>query len=202
MTTPAPRRPAVFLDRDGTMIHDVGYLSRREDVTWYPWTIEAMRLLRRAEFELVVVTNQGGIGLGFCTEAFVRSLHDEFDRALAAAGADVAAWMFCPHHPRARIEALRVPCECRKPGPGMIREAAQRLAIDVSRSYVIGDKAIDLALAQAVGAQGILVKTGYGRAEAGRHDGRVPGAVFVAETLMEATAWILEQQAAAGEQRT
>ncbi len=197
MTPTAPRRPAVFLDRDGTMIHDVGYLSRREDVVWYPWTIEAMRLLNRAGFELVVVTNQGGIGLGFCTEAFVRELHDELDAALRAGGATVAAWLFCPHHPRARIEALRVDCECRKPNPGMIREAEQALSLDLATSYVIGDKAIDLGLATAVGARGILVKTGYGQAEVARSGGAVPGAVHVAETLMDATSWILEQQAAA-----
>jgi D-glycero-D-manno-heptose 1,7-bisphosphate phosphatase len=188
-------RPAVFLDRDGTMIHDVGYLSRREDVTWYPWTIDAIRLLNRAGFEVLVVTNQGGVGLGYYTEDFVRELHDDLNAEVTRAGGAIAGWFYCPHHPRARIDALRRDCECRKPRPGMIHKALQTHDIDLSRSYVIGDKAIDLGLARAAGAQGILVRTGYGQAEAGRHDGAVPDAVFVAETLMDATAWILEQHA-------
>ena len=187
--------PAVFLDRDGTMIHDVGYLSRREDVTWYPWAIDAIRLLNRAGFLVIVVTNQGGIGLGFYTEDFVRALHAELGAQVAAAGGRVDEWFYCPHHPLARVDALRVDCDCRKPRPGMIRQAASAFDIDLPASYVIGDKASDLGLGRAVGAQGILVRTGYGEAEAGRHAGTVADAVFVAHTMMDATSWILEQQA-------
>jgi D-glycero-D-manno-heptose 1,7-bisphosphate phosphatase len=187
--------PAVFLDRDGTMIHDVGYLSRREDVTWYPWAIDAIRLLNRAGFLVIVVTNQGGIGLGFYTEDFVRALHVELGAQVAAAGGRVDEWLYCPHHPLARIDALRVDCDCRKPRPGMIRQATDAFAIDLASSYVIGDKASDLGLARAAGTQGILVRTGYGQAEAGRHVGAVPDAVFVADTMMDATSWILEQRA-------
>jgi len=186
--------PAVFLDRDGTMIHDVGYLSRREDVTWYPWAIDAIRLLNRAGFLVIVVTNQGGIGLGFYTEDFVRALHAELGAQVAAAGGRVDEWFYCPHHPLARVDALRVDCDCRKPRPGMIRQAASAFDIDLPASYVIGDKASDLGLARAVGAQGILVRTGYGEAEAGRHAGTVADAVFVAHTMMDATSWILEQR--------
>jgi D-glycero-D-manno-heptose 1,7-bisphosphate phosphatase len=187
--------PAVFLDRDGTIIHDVGYLSRREDVTWYPWAIDAIRLLNRAGFLVIVVTNQGGIGLGFYSEDFVRALHTELGAQVAAAGGRVDDWFYCPHHPLARIDALRVDCDCRKPRPGMIRQATDAFDIDLPHSFVIGDKASDLALARAVGAQGILVRTGYGQAEAGRHVGVVPDAVFVADTMMDATSWILERRA-------
>jgi D-glycero-D-manno-heptose 1,7-bisphosphate phosphatase len=186
--------PAVFLDRDGTMIHDVGYLSRREDVTWFPWTIESIRLLNRAGFLVIVVTNQGGIGLGFYTEEFLRGVHAELGAEVEAGGGRVDGWFYCPHHPLARIDALRRDCDCRKPRPGMIHQATQQFAIDLPRSYVIGDKAADLGLARAVGAHGILVRTGYGAAEAGRHPGDVPGAAFVAHTLADATAWILEQR--------
>ena len=186
--------PAVFLDRDGTMIHDVGYLSRREDVTWYPWAIDAIRLLNRAGFLVIVVTNQGGIGLGFYTEDFVRTLHAELGAQVAAAGGRVDEWFYCPHHPLARVDALRVDCDCRKPRPGMIRQAASAFDIDLPASYVIGDKASDLGLARAVGAQGILVRTGYGEAEAGRHAGAVADAAFVAHTMIDATSWILEQR--------
>lgn len=192
------RRPAAFLDRDGTMIHDVGYLSRREDVHWFPYTIDAIRLLNRAGFLVIVVTNQGGIGLGFYSEQFVRDTHAELDAYVAQAGGRVDGWFYCPHHPLARDERLRVDCDCRKPRPGMIQQATRQFAIDLERSYVIGDKSGDLGLARAVGARGILVCTGYGAAEAGRlHDAPPddPRPATVAETLIDATAWILEEQA-------
>lgn len=184
-------KPAVFLDRDGTMIRDVGYLSRREDVTWYPWTIEAVRLLGRAGFTVCVTTNQGGIGLGFYDEAFLRSLHEDMSATLAQAGANVDGWYYCPHHPDAIIDSLRVDCDCRKPRPGMIRQAAQEHPIDLSQSFVIGDKIADVGLATAVGARAVLVRTGYGAAEVKRHSGNVPGTSHVAETLLEAVSWIL-----------
>jgi D-glycero-D-manno-heptose 1,7-bisphosphate phosphatase len=184
-------RPAVFLDRDGTMIHDVGYLSRIEDVQWFPWTIDAVRLLNRAGFLVCVVSNQGGIGLGLCPEAKVYQIHAAMEADLRAAEASVDGWYFCPHHPRAVLPALRVDCLCRKPRPGLVRAAQQAHAIDLAASFVIGDKAIDMGLAGAVGAVGILVRTGYGAGELARLDGRIPGAAHVCANLMEATSWIL-----------
>jgi D-glycero-D-manno-heptose 1,7-bisphosphate phosphatase len=186
-------QPAVFLDRDGTMVRDVGYLSRREDLQWLPYTIDAIRLLNRAGFLVFVITNQGGIALGFCTEAFVRQTHDEMSAFIAAAGGRVDGWFFCPHHPLARDRSLRVECECRKPKTGMIRQASEQFAIDLARSFVVGDKIADVDLAAGIGARGILVRTGYGEAEVKRHSGNVPGAAYVAAELMDATTWILLQ---------
>jgi D-glycero-D-manno-heptose 1,7-bisphosphate phosphatase len=184
----------VFLDRDGTMIHDVGYLSRVEDVQWFPWSIDAIRLLNRAGFLVCVTTNQGGIGLGFYDEALLQSVHRTMAAALETAGGRVDGWYFCPHHPLAKDEALRSECDCRKPQPGMIRQAAQDFAIDLAQSFVVGDKIADIGLAANAGARGILVKTGYGQAELSRHGGVVPGAAFVADTLMEAVSWILRER--------
>ena len=184
-------RPAVFLDRDGTMIQDVGYLSRREDVHWYPWTIDAIRLLNRAGFVVCVTTNQGGIGLGFYDEGFVRDLHREMSTTVSASGGTIDGWYYCPHYPSAVIERLRVECDCRKPQPGMIRQAASEFPIDLARSYVVGDKAADVGMAVAVGAKAVLVKTGYGQSELKRHEGTVPGVAHVAETLLEAASWVL-----------
>jgi D-glycero-D-manno-heptose 1,7-bisphosphate phosphatase len=184
-------QPAVFLDRDGTMVRDVGYLSRREDLHWLPYTIDAIRLLNRAGFLVFVITNQGGIALGFCTEAFVRETHDEMSAFIAAAGGRVDGWFFCPHHPLARDRGVRVECECRKPKTGMIRQASEQFAIDLARSFVVGDKIADVDLAAGIGARGILVRTGYGEAEVKRHNGDVPGAAYVAAELMDATTWIL-----------
>jgi D-glycero-D-manno-heptose 1,7-bisphosphate phosphatase len=186
-------RPAVFLDRDGTMIHEVGYLSRLDDLRWFPWTSEAIRLLNRAGFVVCVTTNQGGIGLGFFTDAFVGELHERMTETLAAGGARVDGWFYCPHHPSAVIEALRVDCDCRKPRPGMIHQAVDRLGVDPSASFVIGDKLIDVGLAVSAGARGILVKTGYGDEVANAHGGDVPGAAYVASDLMAAVAWILDE---------
>jgi D-glycero-D-manno-heptose 1,7-bisphosphate phosphatase len=186
-------RPAVFLDRDGTMVHDVGYLSRLDDLRWFPWTIEAVRLLNRAGFLVCVTTNQGGVGLGYYPETFVQRVHDVMTSTLAAAGARVDGWFYCPHHPQARSAELRRDCECRKPKTGLITQAAARFDIDLRASFVVGDKDKDVELATNAGARGILVRTGYGQAELERRHNEMPGAAFIAADLMEATTWILEQ---------
>jgi len=191
------KSPAVFLDRDGTMVHDTGYLSRLEELRWYPYTIDAIRLLNRAGFLVFVTTNQGGVGLGFYPESFVLQVHEIMHEALAAGGAHVHGWFYCPHHPRATIEALRLDCDCRKPNTGMIRQAQAKFDIDISRSFVVGDKITDLGLAYAAGAQGVLVRTGHGEAEIARLGSDIPGAALIADNLMEATAWMLDQTVAA-----
>jgi D-glycero-D-manno-heptose 1,7-bisphosphate phosphatase len=188
-------RAAVFLDRDGTMIHDVGYLNRVEDLRWYASTIDAVRLLNRAGFLVFVTTNQAGIGLGLLDDAILERLHGEMTRVLDAEGARVDGWFHCPHHPRAVVETLRVECGCRKPQPGMVHQAQARFAIDLQRSFVVGDKMADVGLAASVGARGVLVRTGYGDDVVRQQGGTVPEAAFVAANLMEATSWILAGQA-------
>ncbi len=185
-------RPAVFLDRDGTMVRDVGYLSRLDDLYWFPYTVDAIRLLNRAGFLIFVTTNQGGIGLGFYSEEFVQKAHAEMDAFIAAGGGRVDGWFYCPHHPRAIFDALRVTCTCRKPEPGMVRQAQERFPIDLDRSFVVGDKAGDLGLARSIGARGVLVRTGHGEAELARL-GPAAADAHVSTDLMEATSWILEQ---------
>jgi D-glycero-D-manno-heptose 1,7-bisphosphate phosphatase len=179
----------VFLDRDGTMIHEVGYLSRLEDIAWYPGSIEAIRLFNRAGYRVVVITNQGGIGLGLFDEAFVREVHARLDVDLASGGARVDAWQWCPHHPRAVTDALRGPCACRKPGRGMIDAACAQHSIDLARSWVVGDRDVDLGVAAAVGARGVLVRTGHGARDAA-DDAAGAGQPCVRD-LMEAAAHIL-----------
>ncbi len=186
-------RRAVFLDRDGTMIDEVGYLDRREDVQWFPWTMDAIRLLNRAGYLVCVVTNQGGIGLGLFDEPFVHALHASLDRTLEASGAVVDGWFLCPHHPRAVAVAMRGPCACRKPGRGMIDAACARWDIDLAGSWVVGDRDIDVMMAAAVGARGILVQTGHGERDVRRPDAGVPAGTPVAMNLMEATVLILSE---------
>jgi histidinol-phosphate phosphatase family protein len=187
------RRPAVFLDRDGTMIREVQFLRRPEDLVWLPATVEAIRLLNRAGFVVCVTTNQSGVGRGLYTEADVQVLHDLMTSTLEAAGARVDAWFYCPHHPDATVTALRQVCECRKPRPGMIRRAAERFPLDLDRSFVIGDRLTDVGLAASVGARGVLVRTGYGEHTIAEQAGAASGAALIAADLMEATAWLLRQ---------
>ena len=186
-------RPAVFLDRDGTMIHDIGYLSRIDQVRWFGSTVDAIRLLNRVGFLVSVTTNQSGIGRGRYTEDDLRDIHAHMHAYLEAAGARVDGWFYCPHHPEAEVPEYRAVCECRKPRPGMIHQAAARFPIDLARSFVIGDKLLDVGLAAEVGARGILVRTGHGEETVAAHAGVVPSAAHVAGTLMEATAWLLAE---------
>jgi D-glycero-D-manno-heptose 1,7-bisphosphate phosphatase len=186
-------RRAVFLDRDGTMIHEAGYLGRVEDVRWFPWTCDAIRLLNRAGFLVCVTTNQGGIGLGLYTEALMREVHAHMSATLDASGARVDGWFYCPHHPSAIVEALRLECDCRKPRAGMIEQAVERFGIDRRQSFVIGDKLADVGLAANAGARGVLVRTGYGEDVVRAYPAGVPGAAHVADDLMAATSWVLAE---------
>lgn len=187
------RAPAVFLDRDGTLIEEAGYLDSLDRMHLFPWTVDALRLLARAGYRRVVVTNQGGIALGLFDEAFVQRTHEALTSRLEEAGAAIDAYYHCPHHPDGRGEVLRRACACRKPGPAMIEQAAVDLDIDLPRSYAIGDRWSDVQLASAAGLRGgILLRTGHGRrAEQRPVEGVV--AAHVADDLIGAVSWILRQ---------
>jgi D-glycero-D-manno-heptose 1,7-bisphosphate phosphatase len=186
-------RPAVFLDRDGTMIHETGYLSRLQDVHWYPGTMDGIRLLNRAGYLVCVVTNQGGIGLGLFDEAFVRMVHASMDAEIVASGGVIAGWYFCPHHPNAAIEALKTPCDCRKPGRAMIDAACRDHGIDLARSWIIGDRDVDVRMAHAVGARGVLVTSGHGARDLERMGRALPEGTIVTADLPEAVAEVLSR---------
>jgi D-glycero-D-manno-heptose 1,7-bisphosphate phosphatase len=191
---PAARgQRTVFLDRDGTMIHETGYLSRLEDVRWFPGAMDAIRLLKRAGYLVCVVTNQGGIGLGLFDDAFVRSVHAAMQLELVASGAAVDGWYYCPHHPNAVSEALRTPCGCRKPGRAMIDAACRDHEIDLARSWVIGDRDVDVRMAHAVGARGVLVTSGHGARDLARLGRALPEGTLVVADLTEAVAEVLTQ---------
>ncbi len=185
-------RPAVFLDRDGTINEDVGHLDRLERLTLFPFSIDAVRLLNLAGFPVVVVTNQGGVAAGLVDETFVHDVHEVLRRRFEDGGATIERFYHCPHDPRAAVEAYRRDCDCRKPEPGMIRQAAADLGLDPTRSYVVGDKWSDIALARNVGATGILVRTGYGATQAERPDR--PRDAIVTADLMAATVRILDHR--------
>jgi D-glycero-D-manno-heptose 1,7-bisphosphate phosphatase len=186
-------RGAVFLDRDGTLTEEVGYVNHIDRVWLFPWTAEAIRRLNQAEIPVIVVTNQSGVGQGYFPEKLVGEAHRKISDELAAQGARVDAFFYCPHHPSARIEAYRMDCRCRKPAPGMVEEAMRRFPIDPRASCVVGDSGRDMQLGFAIGARTVLVRTGYGKGnyEYQRHTWpRLPD--LVAENLLEAVEWILD----------
>ena len=183
-------KPAVFLDRDGTLIEDVGYLDSLSRVAFYPWTVDAIRMLNRAGLPVVVVTNQSGVARGMFDVALVGETHRAIDARLAAGGARVDAYYYCPHHPDGPVAAYARSCDCRKPGRGMIDKATADLGLDPAQSFVVGDTWTDVQLGRTVGARSILVRTGKGL-EQERAPVRGAGADAVVDNLAAAVSWIL-----------
>lgn len=147
------KTPAVFLDRDGTLIEEVNYLSRVEDLRLFPFTGEAVKLLKESGFLVIVITNQSGIGRGIYTEASMHSIHAQMQAELAGA---IDGFYFCPHLPCDG-------CSCRKPNPGMIDAARVDFEIDMANSWIVGDKKIDVETGHRAGLRNALVLTGYGQ---------------------------------------
>jgi D-glycero-D-manno-heptose 1,7-bisphosphate phosphatase len=190
LSEPQPSRRAVFLDRDGTVLEEAGYIDRLERIVFFPYSIDTVRLLNRGGFAVVIITNQSGVGRGMYEEAFVWRSHEVVDAQMKTGGARIDGFYYCPHHPAAEVEQYRRDCDCRKPGPGMLRQAASDLDLDLSRSFTVGDKWSDIGAGTAAGAKGILVRTGYGRSsEASPPPSAAPAAIL--DNLVAAAAWIL-----------
>ncbi len=176
---------AVFMDRDGTVNREVGHVDRLEKFELLSGTAEAIQRLNARGFKAVVVTNQSGVARGYFTEDFIQGLHRQLEAHLARHGARLDGIYYCPHSPEAD-------CGCRKPVPGMLLKAAAELDIDLGRSYVVGDKQVDVELAHRVGASGILVLTGYAGQEPGRDPAHPPVRPdYVARDLLDAVDWVL-----------
>ncbi len=154
----AALRRAVFLDRDGTLIREVGYLRRVEDIAVLPGVAEALRRLGEAGFLRLVVTNQSGVARGYVSREFVDRVNETVRGLLRLEGGDVEGFYVCPHHPEYGSR-----CSCRKPGVALVLRAAEEWGIDLPASWVVGDKAEDMELARRAGCRSALVRTGYGR---------------------------------------
>ncbi|HEX2638447.1 MAG TPA: HAD family hydrolase [Gemmatimonadales bacterium] len=161
-------RPAVFLDRDGTLIEDRHYLRDPAGVQLLPGVAAAVRKLNAAGRAVVVVTNQSGIARGLLSEADYAATADRLDELLAQEGAHLDARYHCPHHPE-----LSGRCSCRKPGPLLYRQAAATLGLDLGRSWWLGDRVRDIAAAGALGGRGLLLLTGAGANESRRPEARL-----------------------------
>ncbi len=167
---------AIFIDRDGTLNEEVGYLRRLDDLRLCAGAAAAVRRINQAGWLAIVLTNQSGVARGLFPESFLAEVHGELQRQLAVEGAQVDAFYYCPHLAAGVGEResggageassrYRIECDCRKPKPGLIERAAADFEIEVARSFVIGDRYRDVEMAHAAGTQGVLVLTGYGREE-------------------------------------
>lgn len=155
MPTDHSKRPTVFLDRDGVLNVDRGYVYKPDQLEWIAGAAEAVRLLNEAGYLVLVVTNQSGIARGYYDEAAMHRLHAHMQDSLRTQGAHVDAFYYCPHHPEGSVKELAVRCHCRKPEPGMLQQAAREWPIDLGRSFLIGDKDADIAAAAAFHIRGI-----------------------------------------------
>ncbi|HEX8633878.1 MAG TPA: HAD family hydrolase [Pyrinomonadaceae bacterium] len=188
------RRRAVFIDRDGTISEEVGYVNHPSRYRVFPYAAEAVKLLNEAGWLAVLITNQAGVARGYFTEDVIGAVHTLLAGELERGGARLDAVYYCPHHPSVGEPPYRFDCDCRKPRPGLIRRAAADLDIDIARSWMIGDRYSDTELARNAGARAALVLSGYGRGEweyqrgAWRHQPDL-----VAENLLEAVRTITKE---------
>jgi histidinol-phosphate phosphatase family protein len=179
------KKAAVFLDRDGTINPDPGYLSDPDDFELFPRTGEGMRALAESGFTLVVISNQSGVARGLIKPAQLDEIHERMKAKLREEGVELAGIYYCPHHPDER-------CSCRKPSPQLVYDAAGRLNLDLASSYFVGDMMSDIKTGKEAGLRTVLVVTGEGRKSVEK--AKKMGVDYVAEDLLDAARWIVADQ--------
>lgn len=193
--SPRPIRLAVFLDRDGTVAEEVGYVNHVSRIRLLPGSAEAIRRIRRHGFLAIVVTNQSGVARDYFEESLVLQANDRLQELLREEGTALDAIYYCPHHPREGVPPYRCECDCRKPRPGMLLRAAREYAIDLSRSYMVGDGIVDVGAANAAGTRSVLVLTGYGRGHVEHRRSRwIVEPDHIVADLPAAVDWILDRE--------
>jgi D,D-heptose 1,7-bisphosphate phosphatase len=207
------RQAAVFLDRDGTINEEVGYLDRLEKLKLIPGAAEAVRLINASGMKAVVVTNQSGVARGIFDEVVVGAVHARLRELLLMEGGFLDGIYFCPHHPTEGRGQYLLSCDCRKPAPGLLLQAASELNLDPASSYMVGDTLKDIEAGARVGARGVLVRTGYGAESAAALGTReepmrkIPGGiarpgeeavivrpVHIAGDILAAVRWLLKDR--------
>jgi D-glycero-D-manno-heptose 1,7-bisphosphate phosphatase len=186
-------KPAVFMDRDGTINEQMGYINHISRFVMLKGVPDAIRLLNTHGFLSVVVSNQSGVARGYFPVELVHETNKYMEERLAGKHAFIDAVYFCPHHPKGTVARYSIDCNCRKPRPGLVERACRQFDIDMKRSFVIGDRSTDMELAHRCGLKGVLVKTGYGRGEMEYiipHSPYKP--IYIAEDLLDAVKWILQ----------
>ncbi|GAB7140072.1 D-glycero-beta-D-manno-heptose 1,7-bisphosphate 7-phosphatase [Deferribacterales bacterium RsTz2092] len=188
------KKPVVFIDRDGTINVDGGYINHADNFILYPFAAQAIRMLNTHGYLAVVVTNQSGIAKGFYTEEVMHELHGEMKTRLARGGARVDAIYYCPHDPDAKIEQYRMVCRCRKPDTGMLEQAIAELPIDTTRMTMVGDKYGDIQTGFKMNCRTIMLNTGYGAGEYRlKSSGWARQPDYRAENLLEAIGIVLNK---------
>jgi D-glycero-D-manno-heptose 1,7-bisphosphate phosphatase len=185
---------AVFLDRDGTINEEVGYLTDLDMLRLIPGAGAAIKRLNQSGFKVVVVTNQAGVARGYFTESLVKETHSRLNQMLQETGARLDGIYYCPHHPTAGNSPYTMECDCRKPGTGLIERAARDNSIDIKNSYVIGDKWSDVELGQRAGSRTVLVRSGFAPDDPGNtRSSHITDPDFTAHDLSEAVDWIINR---------
>ena len=188
------KRPAVFIDRDGTINEQMGYVNHISRFVLLPGTAEGIRLLNRHQYLAIIVSNQSGVARGYFPMELIDRVHAHMKDLLAKEGANIDGIFFCPHYPRGIVPEYSVECDCRKPRTGLVQKACEEFDIDMKNSYVIGDRCSDIELAERSNLQGIMVKTGYGL---GDIEYVLPQKPFkpmhIARDFLHAVRWIIEQ---------
>ncbi|MBE9572576.1 MAG: HAD family hydrolase [Proteobacteria bacterium] len=188
------KRPAVFIDRDGTINEQMGYINHISRFVLLPGTAEGIRLLNRHQYLAIVVSNQSGVARGYFPMELIDRVHAHMKDLLAKEGANIDGIFFCPHYPRGIVPEYSVECDCRKPRTGLVQKACEEFDIDMKNSYVIGDRCSDIELAERSNLQGIMVRTGYGLGDIEYvlpHKPFKP--LYIARDLLHAVRWIIEQ---------
>ena len=187
---------AVFLDRDGTVTEEVGYLTDLKALTLIPGAASAIRQLNEAGFKVILVTNQSGVARGLFPESLVHEAHARLAQMLEEEGARLDGVYYCPHHPKAGNLPYTMACDCRKPGTGLVDRAVKELDINVSHSFMVGDKWSDVELGQRAGMKSVLVNTGFAVDDTGnKRPDHVKDPNFTASNLTETVEWILGHRA-------
>ncbi|MBN2331874.1 MAG: HAD family hydrolase [Deltaproteobacteria bacterium] len=185
---------AVFLDRDGTVTEEVGYVNHVDRLKLIPGAAQAIRRLNETQIPVILVTNQAGVARGYFPESLVTEVHQRLTELLAAEHAHLDAIYYCPHHPTVGSPPYCQPCGCRKPDTGMVEQAIEDLNLHHRHFFVVGDKYSDIRMATRIGARGIFVLTGYGK---GEYEMFSPSwkvqPDHIAADLLQATEWILQQ---------
>ncbi len=190
-----PKDTAVFFDRDGTLIAEAGYLDSPDKLAFFPETFEAVRRINESGMTAVVVTNQSGVARGLFTEDVVRDINARIQEMLLKQGSRIDRFYYCPHHPTDGIDPYRMICDCRKPEPGLLHQAARDLDLDLTQSYLIGDHLRDVETAHRVGAKGVLVLTGHGSEQLKTLDlSEKKGPDYIAENILDAVKWVLKDR--------
>jgi D-glycero-D-manno-heptose 1,7-bisphosphate phosphatase len=193
-------RIGLFLDRDGTINEEVEFLSSPDNVRLIPGAAEAIRRANALGIPVIIITNQSGIARGLFTEQDLDAVNAEVLRLLQLQGARIDAVYYCPHHPEGDTEPFDVDCECRKPKTGLLEQAAKEFSIDLSRSFMIGDRLSDVMAGNSAGAVSILVRTGFGEEALRRRDSGSARIDFVAKDIAEAIHHMIEILSAAADQ--